>query len=134
VRNLHADKEMYKQWVIHKYLKTTDGNVTDYNYITRDLIENDKKSPVEKVFYDKYNATQWAIQCTEEGLTLEPFSQTLGNFNACTKEFRRLMLGGKIFIDDNPINRYCLRNVELKSDWNGNVKPNKSNEKKRLTE
>ena len=42
------------------------------------------------------------------------------------------MLGGKIFIDDNPINRYCLRNVELKSDWNGNVKPNKSNEKKKI--
>jgi phage terminase large subunit-like protein len=129
---VHADIELYKQWVGNKYMKTTAGNVTDYDYITRDLIENDKRSNIDKIFYDKYNATNWAIQCTEQGLKLEPFSQTIGNFNNCTREFERLMLKGKIIIDDNPITRYCLRNVELRTDFNGNVKPLKSNEKKKI--
>ena len=131
-RNLHADKEMYKQWVIHKYLKTTAGNATDYNFITKDLLENDKKFSIEKVFYDKYNATQWAIDCTEAGLRLEPYSQSIWSFNGCTKEFRRSILNDKIIIDDNPINRYCLRNVELRMDPQGNVKPRKANEKKKI--
>jgi len=129
---VHADIELYRQWAGNKYLKTTAGNVTDYDYITRDLLAVEAQSSIETVYYDKYNATSWAIQCTEQGLKLEPFSQTIGNFNNCTRAFERLMLGGQIFIDDNPITRYCLRNVELRYDFNGNCKPLKLNEKKKI--
>lgn len=129
---VHADKELYKNWVGNKYLKVTAGNVTDYDYITRDLVAMDERSSIEKLFYDKFNATQWAIQCTDQGLKLEPYGQSIGNFNTCTRSFERLMLGGKIVLDDNPITRYCLRNVELRFDFNGNCKPNKINEKKKI--
>ena len=36
---------------------------------------------IQSVGYDKYNATQWAIDSTEQGLPLEEYPQTLGNFN-----------------------------------------------------
>ena len=126
------DKEMYKQWKLAKYLTTTPGNVTDYDYITNDMLRMDDIALLQKVYYDRYNATQWAIQATDANLQLEPFSQNLGNFNGCTKEFERLMLSGKVVIDDNPIMRYCLRNVELKIDHAGNVKPMKDNKKKKI--
>jgi phage terminase large subunit-like protein len=120
-----ADKEIYKEWARREYLTITPGNVTDYDYITRDIINVSKICSIYKIYYDKYNATQWAINCTEIGLPLEPYSQTLGNFNAPTKELERATLSGSCVFDDNPITRFCFRNVELKSDWNGNVKPNK---------
>lgn len=120
-----ADKEMYKEWARRGYLTITPGNVTDYDYITRDIIEASKTCSIFKIYYDRYNATQWAIDATEIGLPLEPFSQTVGNFNAPTKELERAILNGDCVFDDNPITRYCFRNVELKSDYNGNVKPNK---------
>lgn len=126
------DKELYKDWINRKYMITTPGNVTDYDYITKDLLAADKLFNIIKIYYDQYNATQWAIQCTEERLFLEPFSQTIGNFNGCTKAFERLILKEHLFIDDNPIMRYCLRNVELRTDFNGNVKPNKNSEKKKI--
>jgi len=132
VRNLHTDKELYKQWVAHKYLNMTAGNVTDYDYITHDILKMSVQNDIIKIYYDKYNSTQWAIQCTDERLPIEPFSQTLGSFGSCTKEFQRLILGGQVVIDDNPITRYCLRNVELRRDMHGNVKPDKSNEKKKI--
>ena len=132
VRNLHADKEMYKEWVIHKYLKVTAGNVTDYDYITHDILKIDQSNDIVKIYYDKYNSTSWAIQCTEERLPVEPFTQTLGNFNSCTKEFERLMLSGHVVIQDSPVTRYCIRNVELRRDMHGNIKPDKSNEKKKI--
>jgi len=132
VRNLHADKELYKQWAGNRYLKTTAGNVTDYDYITADLLKTDVRCPIDRIYYDKYNATSWAIQCTDQGLYLNPFSQSIGNFNNCTRAFERLILGGFVVIDDNPITRYCLRNVELRYDYNGNCKPNKLNEKKKI--
>jgi len=131
-RYLHADKELYKQWVDKGYLKTTSGNVTDYNYITKDILAVAENCEIEVIYYDKYNANAWAIQCTEEGLNMKQFSQTIGNFNNCTKEFERLILSNHVVIDDNPVMRYCLRNVELRMDFNGNVKPNKSSEKKKI--
>jgi len=132
VHNLHADKELYKQWAGNRYLKVTAGNVTDYDYITKDLLSIGDNSDILKIYYDKYNANAWAIQCTEQGLSLEPFSQALGNFNNCTKEFERLILSGRVVLDDNPINRYCLRNVILKKDFNDNAKPIKMSEKKKI--
>ena len=129
---VHADISYYKDWVHHKYLKTTPGNVTDYDYITKDMMEVAERVDIIDVFYDKYNATSWATQCEEQGLNLTPFVQTIGNFNNCTREYERLILSGGIILDDNPITRYCLRNVELRSDFNGNVKPNKESEKKKI--
>jgi phage terminase large subunit-like protein len=130
--NLHADKELYKKWVATKYLNTTSGNVTDYDSITKEILAVDDMCDIEDIYYDKYNATQWAIQCTEENLNMTPFGQSIGNFNNCTKEFERLILSGHVVIDDNPITRYCLRNVELKMDFNANVKPVKLNEKSKI--
>jgi phage terminase large subunit-like protein len=129
---VHADKELYKEWVQHKFLKTTSGNVTDYDYITHDLLHHHEECDINIIYYDKYNATSWATQATEQGLPLEQFSQTIGNFNIPTREFERLILCGKVVIDDNPITRYCLRNVELRMDFNGNVKPLKNSEKKKI--
>jgi phage terminase large subunit-like protein len=44
----------------------------------------------------------------------------------------RVILSGKAVIDNNEINRFCFRNVELKQDHNGNVKPNKAILKKKI--
>jgi phage terminase large subunit-like protein len=81
---------------------------------------------VDSIAYDSYNATQWAIDCTNKGLPLSPFSQSLWNFNKSTKEFERLVLSNQVVFDDNEITRYCFSNVSLKSDHNDNTKPVKS--------
>ena len=113
-------------------LKVTEGNVTDYDYITNDMIKASEIVNIQAIGYDKYNATQWAIHSTELGLPLEEYPQTLGNFNKPTREMERLILSGKAVIDNNEINRWCFKNVTLKSDHNGNVKPNKDIKAKKI--
>ena len=110
-----ADKELYKYWKQQGYLTVTSGNVTDYDYITTDMLRYADVVNIQSVGYDKYNATQWAIDSTEQGLPLEEYPQTLGNFNMPTRELERLILSGKAVIDNNEINRYCFRNVTLKA-------------------
>lgn len=128
----NINKELYKEWYRSGFLTITPGNVTDYDYITKDILEVSETIMIEKIFYDKWNATSWAIDCTQRGLPLEPFGQNLGNFNAPTKEMERLILSGEAYIDNNDINRYCFRNVSLKFDANGNCKPDKSDLKKKI--
>ena len=127
-----TDKELYKYWKQLGLLTITSGNVTDYDYITNDLMKYADIVNIQAIGYDKYNASQWAIDATALGLPLEEYPQTLGNFNMPTREIERLILSGKAVIDNNEINRYCFRNVTLKSDYNGNVKPNKAVDKKKI--
>lgn len=127
-----TDRELYKYWKQVGLLKITSGNVTDYDYITNDLIAAQQIVNIQKIGYDKWNATQWAIHATELGLPLEEYPQTMGNFNRPTKEMERLILSGDVIIDNNEITRWCFKNVELKSDHNGNVKPNKSLKSKKI--
>ena len=121
----NSNCELYKDWKRKGYLTITDGNVTDYDYLLSDIIKVSNKLFIDKIAYDAYNATQWAINATAQGLPLEPYSQALWSFNRPTKEFERLIKSGRVVIDDNPITRWCFSNVVLKRDFNENIKPTK---------
>ena len=127
-----TDKELYKYWYQQNYLTVTSGNVTDYDYITNDMMKYSEIVNIRAVGYDKFNATQWAIDATEKGLPLVEYSQSLANFNRPTKELERLILSNSCVFDNNEITRFCFRNVELKSDHNGNIKPNKAVDKNKI--
>ena len=127
-----AEREMYRYWKRHDMLHVTSGNVTDYDYITADLQRLSDTLSVYVVGYDKWNAVQWAIDATEKGLPLKEYSQTIGNFNKPTKELERLLLSGRVVIDNNEVTRFCFRNVMLKYDHNGNCKPDKGMAKKKI--
>lgn len=120
------NSDLYKLWRRHKYVNMTSGNVVDYDYILLDQKQTMQSTTLQGVYYDNWNATQWAINATNEGLPLEPYSQSLGNFNKPTKLFEMLVKSDKVIIDDNPCVRWCFQNVELKYDWNDNCKPIKS--------
>lgn len=128
----NSNAELYKDWRRKGYLTITDGNVTDYDYVLRDIMKVNEKVFIDKIAYDSYNATQWAISATTEGLPLEPFSQALWHFNRCTKEFERLMKLGKVKLDNNEITRWCFSNVTLKYDHNDNVKPVKGSDQLKI--
>lgn len=128
----NSNSELYKDWKRKGYLTITDGNVCDYDYILRDLLKANQIVVLNKIGYDSYNATQWAISATEQSLPLEPFSQALWNFNRPTKEFERLIKSGKIIIDNNEITRWCFSNVSLKSDHNDNIKPVKTESQQKI--
>lgn len=124
IRN--SDRQRYEEWIRRGYITVTPGNVTDYDYILKRLLECDKVANYQRIGYDPYNSTQFVIKAEDHSLPMRPFSQTIGNFNKPTKELERLILSGLVKIHNNPVTRFCLRNVVLRLDHNGNVKPDKS--------
>lgn len=123
------NSEKYKKWVREGYLKMCEGNVTDYDVILADILERNRHLRIQKIGFDKYNATQFQINAEANGLQgkMLSFSQSLFNFNRPTKEFNRRILSGTIKLDNNPINRWCISNSVLKYDLNNNCKPIKGN-------
>lgn len=119
--------ELYKVWKRNKQLILTSGNVVDYDYILKDQLNLYDNTYMINVAYDAWNATQWAINATEEGLPLVPYSQAVGNFNKPTKFLEMLIRQERVVIDNNPIVRWAFGNVSLKIDANDNCKPMKAN-------
>ncbi|MCH5234927.1 MAG: terminase large subunit [Muribaculaceae bacterium] len=125
----NPNSRLYFDWMKQGYLTITSGNVTDYDYVTKDILKVADHLLIDKIAYDQYNSVQWAIDCTEQNLPIEPYSQALWSFNRPTKEFERLLKMGKVVIDDNPIIRWNFANVTLKFDFNENCKPTKGDGK-----
>lgn len=123
--NKGVNSQSYQRWKRSGYLAATPGNVTDYDYILGKILQlqSDLNLYVQGVYYDSWNSTFFAIKAVEAGLPMIPYSQSLGSFNRPTKEFIRLVKCGGLRMDANPITRWCIDNVALKTDWNENAKP-----------
>lgn len=117
------NSELYKMWSQKGHLILTDSETTDYSYIKNQLLYWYNNLDVQGIFYDAWNSTQLVNDLINEGLPMQAFSQSIGHFSRPTKEYERLVLSQKVVLDDNPINRFCHDNVELKVDMNGNCKP-----------
>lgn len=119
----NANMELYRMWEQQGDLIVTQGNVCDYQYIENVIMELNNKITIAKVSYDTWNASQFSIDMTEQGLNMVPYSMSIGSLNKPTKELERLILSGKVVMYPNKIDNFCFDNVTLKRDWNDNVRP-----------
>ena len=119
----HADIDA---WVRQGWLTITPGNVTDYDYILADVARDMEDYDIEAIAYDPWNSAQVAAKLTERGANMQAFSQTIGNYAYPTKEFSRIVLKGIVDHYDNPVARWMLSNVVIRTDANGNERPDKA--------
>ncbi len=126
------NRELYKKAINVKHLLKTPGNCTDYEYILKLLLDINENTPINDIAYDSWNSTQFCISATDSGLPMTPFSQSIGNFNKCTREFERLILSDKVIIDANVMTRFCFQNATLKTDFNENAKPVKPSKDQKI--
>lgn len=109
-----------------------DGNVVDYDFVTKKIQEIADIIPIQLITYDKWNSTEWAIRMNELGMPLQSYSQSISNFSIPSKALERNIKKGNIILDDNSMNKWCFNNVVLKFDWNDNIKPIKGNSQKKI--
>lgn len=123
--------DLYQKFVDEGALTITEGNIVDYQVVTNKIAEISEILLVEGIYYDRYNSSQWAIQCTELGYNMQPFAQSLSSFNGPTKEMERLILTKNAVIDRNIMGLWEFANCQLRVDHANNIKIEKkgSNQK-----
>jgi phage terminase large subunit-like protein len=126
-------RKLYGAWANTGAITITPGNVTDYDFVLNDL-ERIREAGlyIAQCGYDKWNSSQFVINCQQHGFFMTPYSQTVGSLNRPTKELERAILSKYAEFDNNEITRHCFRNVELVSDAFGNVRPSKKNPEKKI--
>ena len=118
----------YRDWKNNNYIEVTEGNVQDYDYILNMIREIDNIIPIAGIYYDTWNAVQFAVNATQLGLPMYPYSQALGNFNRPTKQFELLLKSNRVVMDYSPPVLWCFANATLKRDFNDNCKPIKADQ------
>lgn len=121
------DRVPYREWAEAGLLTLTPGNVIDYRAVRAQAVELHEAWSPEEWGYDPYNATQLAVQLSEEeGLPMVMFRQGFLSMNEPSKRLETLFVSGKLWLAGNPMLRWQLGNVAVKSDPAGCIKPDKA--------
>ncbi|WP_143287130.1 terminase large subunit, partial [Caenibacillus caldisaponilyticus] len=118
-----TDKVPYDLWVKQGWITTTPGAVVDYQFI-KSYIQHkaeEKGWIIREICYDPYNATQFAQDMDAEGYLTVEIRQGFRTLSEPTKNFRELVLDGKIIHDNNPVLTWALGNVVIRQDHNENI-------------
>lgn len=121
----------YADWVKAGHLHTTEGNVTDYNFIKAEILRLKDIYDIRSVSFDRWNSSQLVIDLQDEGILMSPFGQGFASMSAPTKAFHKLILEGNLIDDGNSLMTWMMANVAIKKDEHLNIKIDKlkSNEK-----
>lgn len=113
------------RWAQQGFITVTPGNVVDYDFIEKEIIDARDRYEIVEIAFDKWNSTQLVTHLLDAGAPMVEFGQGIATMNAPTKQFERLVKIGKLRHGNNPPMTWMASNVSVKQDPSGNVKPDK---------
>ena len=126
------DRVPYDLWERQGLIAATEGNVTDYDVIRRDILFLAERFEIRELAIDRWNSTQLQTQLMGEGIAVVPFGQGFASMSAPTKELERLVLQRGIEHGGNPVLNWMASNVAVRQDPAGNIKPDKEKSTERI--
>ncbi|MGC9260907.1 MAG: terminase large subunit [Phycisphaerae bacterium] len=131
-KRARKDRVPYLDWIKDQHISATPGNVTDYDFVHRDIMALSKKFHIKEIAYDRWNATQLAVNLQGEGLKMIDFGQGFRSMAAPSKEFEKMIIGCKIRHNGNPVMNWMISNTCVEVDAAGNIKPSKARSREKI--
>ena len=130
-RRERKDRVPYTTWIKQNLIRSTDGDVIDYDQIREDIFKLCEQNNVQEIAVDRWNSTQLVTQLEGElsNVRIAMFGQGYRSMSAPSKELEALVMGKNLHHGGNPVMRWMMSNVAIESDGI-NIKPSK----KRSTE
>jgi phage terminase large subunit-like protein len=129
------DKVPYNIWADIGLLRTTPGNKVHHKFVTDWFLEMKEKHDIYLpwIGYDSWSANYWvedmkgvfgpeAMEAVKQGK--QTLSSPMNNMGA---DF----IARRIVYNNNPITKWCITNVAVDVDRNGNIQPCKTNNQRR---
>ena len=122
---VRRDHVPYDAWHQQGFLETTEGNVVHYGYIEKFIEKLGETYNIREIAFDRWGAVQMVQNLEGMGFTVVPFGQGFKDMNPPTKELMKLTLEKRMAHGGQPVLRWMMDNIFIKSDPAGNIKPDK---------
>ena len=123
---VRRDHVQYDVWERQGYLQTTEGNVVHYGYIEKFIERLGDRFNIREIAFDRWGAVQMVQNLEGMGFTVVPFGQGFKDMSPPTKELMKLVLEQRIAHGGQPVLRWMMDNIFIRSDPAGNIKPDKA--------
>ena len=118
---MKRDSPMIRKWIEDEYITVTQGSITNYGVMFKDILDDLEKYPIREIAYDPYNAVSLMNEIGPY-VDLVEVAQNMKNISPMSKDWEASIINGDI-IDDNPVMKWMVSNAKVKTDLDGNIKP-----------
>ena len=127
------DKVPYLTWQRQGHLKMTDGNVTDFEVVRRDIVNLASKYRIRGIGLDPWGSAHLGQQLQGDGLPMSDFRQGYGSLSGPSKQLENFVVSGKLLHGGHPVLAWQASNVAIQQDSAaGNIKPSKAKSTERI--
>jgi len=103
----------------------TEGDVTDYAVVERDVIELANRFSVREIAFDRWNSTDLVNRLQAVRLPMVEFRQGAKSYNPPMQDLERVYIAGKLCHGGDPVLAWCASNLVPRRDENLNLAPDK---------
>ncbi|MDU4255824.1 terminase large subunit [Pseudomonas sp.] len=115
----------YAAWVEMGLLKQTEGDVTDYSVIERDILAAVERFGVKLIAYDRWNASDLVNRLVAEDVPMLEFIQGTKSYHPTMQALELAYISGKLAHGGDPLLTWCASNVIPRYDGNMSTAPDK---------
>lgn len=126
------DRVPYSEFIRQGILIPTPGDVIDYSYIKKYILEQAKLYNIKEICYDPWSASQLATELENEGFIVVAIRQGYQTMSEPTKDILALVLQKKLIHNNNPLLTWAIHNAVVRQDVNGNIMLDKSKARNRI--
>ena len=133
-KKVTEDKIPYDKWLKNGWLKLSGDSKIDYHDITVWFMEQVTKEDLRPLWvgYDSWNAQFWCDEMKEQGFDMVEVRQGFKTESAPLKQMKADLIDKKINYNNNPITKWNLSNVAVKTDENDNIMITKEKSRQRI--
>lgn len=138
----------YSQWIREGHLIANDGNTIDYNNVKKHIIDDLNTYNIHTIGFDKANASHIMQEINDEVAPLHlnidgkwqfinrvyGISPHVKTISPPTKEFERMVFcdDPEVLHDGNPVMEWMIGNVAIKSNAEGDIRPDKEKSEEKI--
>jgi phage terminase large subunit-like protein len=128
------DHVSYSDWARRGLVTLTEGDMVDYRFIRKQVLDDAKRYKIAEIGYDPWNAELLCNQQLgqEDGLKVVEVRQTIQLTGPATAEFEKLLKDGRLRHGNNPVLSWMAGNCVVREDQNESITPSKRKSRGRI--
>lgn len=131
-RRSREDRVPYDAWERDGWVTATPGDVIDFAWIRREVLEMAERYDLQELAYDEWAAQQMALELAEEGITMVPTRQGFRSLSEPAKELEALVVSRRLRHGNHPVLTWMAARCSISHDPAGNIKPDKKKSRDRI--